>query len=399
MRRGRQGSRRPGGIGLALAGGGPEGAVYEIGALRALEEAIEGLHLTELGVYVGVSAGALVAASLANGITTAQMVRSLVAHEPGEHPLVPSILFTPAYREWASRSLKLPALAAAALSRVLTSPRDQTVREAFTRLARALPVGIFDNEPIRRFLEQAFSRPGRTDDFRKLRRKLFVIATDLGSGRAIRFGDAQWRHVPISRAVQASTALPAIYPPVRIDGRDCVDGVLLRTVHASVALEEGAELLFCVNPLVPADLSDEPPDEQDTLVQRGLPTLLSQTFRLLIHSRLQVGMATYRRRFPHADVLLFEPAPTDYRMFFTNMFSFSSRRKVCERAYDATRRDLLRRRDQLSPILRRHGMAIRPGVLEDTARTVWTGAGLQGPAKPSSPLSRALTRLETALHR
>ncbi|HSL82695.1 MAG TPA: patatin-like phospholipase family protein, partial [Thermoanaerobaculia bacterium] len=44
-------------IGLALAGGGPEGAVYEIGALRALDEALEGLDLNRLDVYVGVSAG------------------------------------------------------------------------------------------------------------------------------------------------------------------------------------------------------------------------------------------------------------------------------------------------------------------------------------------------------
>ena len=36
---------RSGRVGLALAGGGPEGAIYEIGALRALDEAIEGLDL------------------------------------------------------------------------------------------------------------------------------------------------------------------------------------------------------------------------------------------------------------------------------------------------------------------------------------------------------------------
>ena len=47
-------------IGLALAGGGPEGAVYEIGALRALEDSLEGLDLTALHVYVGVSAGAFI---------------------------------------------------------------------------------------------------------------------------------------------------------------------------------------------------------------------------------------------------------------------------------------------------------------------------------------------------
>ena len=65
-------------IGLALAGGGPEGAVYEIGVLRALDEALDGLDFNAVPVTVGVSAGAFIGASLANGITTAQLVRSVV---------------------------------------------------------------------------------------------------------------------------------------------------------------------------------------------------------------------------------------------------------------------------------------------------------------------------------
>ena len=51
-------------IGLALAGGGPLGGIYEIGALIALNEAIEGVRFSEADVYVGVSAGALVASLL-----------------------------------------------------------------------------------------------------------------------------------------------------------------------------------------------------------------------------------------------------------------------------------------------------------------------------------------------
>ena len=43
--------------------------------------------------------------------------------------------------------------------------------------------------------------------------------------------------MPIALAVQASTALPGLYPPVEIDGRFYVDGVLHKTVHASVAFE------------------------------------------------------------------------------------------------------------------------------------------------------------------
>ncbi|MEL7361534.1 MAG: patatin-like phospholipase family protein, partial [Bacteroidota bacterium] len=67
---------RPGStIALALAGGGGEGAIYEIGTLRALDEAIEGLDFTRVPIYVGVSAGAFVASCLANGLTTSQLCR------------------------------------------------------------------------------------------------------------------------------------------------------------------------------------------------------------------------------------------------------------------------------------------------------------------------------------
>ncbi|MEH6563001.1 MAG: patatin-like phospholipase family protein, partial [Marinobacter sp.] len=47
-------------IGLALGGGGPLGGIYEIGALRALDEALDGLDFNNLDVYVGVNTGSFV---------------------------------------------------------------------------------------------------------------------------------------------------------------------------------------------------------------------------------------------------------------------------------------------------------------------------------------------------
>ena len=61
--------------GLAIAGGGPVGAIYELGALRALDESIDGLKFHKLDVYVGVSSGALIAASLPKGISTVEKCR------------------------------------------------------------------------------------------------------------------------------------------------------------------------------------------------------------------------------------------------------------------------------------------------------------------------------------
>ena len=84
-------------IGLALAGGGLEGAVYEIGALRALDDSLVGIDLhRDVCAYVGVSAGAFIASCLANGLSTKQLVRAIVKQAGVQHPFTPEIFFTPA---------------------------------------------------------------------------------------------------------------------------------------------------------------------------------------------------------------------------------------------------------------------------------------------------------------
>lgn len=378
-----------GGVGLALAGGGPGGAIYEIGALFALDEALDGLDLARLSCYVGVSAGALLAACLANGMSPELLARVLDQPVEGEEPFDPAIFFSPNYREFARRGLALPALFTQMIWS-LTRRNDRTVLASVGRLTRALPTGLFDNEPIRRYLEQVLARPGRTDDFRKLQAELVIVATDLASGRPIRFGSPGRSQVPISRAVQASTAMPGLYPPVEIDGRNCADGVLLKTVHASVALDYGVELLLCVNPIVPVDTTTGEEDgtlAPGALFAGGLPLVLSQTFRTLVHSRLEIGLAGYVDRYPDASVLLFEPPADEYELFFTNIFTLSNRHRVCELAYAVTREDLRRRADDLEPVLARHGVRLRRDLLEDRTRTLWGTLAKRG--APPTGLARA----------
>ncbi len=391
-------------IGLALAGGGPAGSIYEIGAVRALDEAIEGLDFNDLDIYVGVSAGAFISSCLANNLSTAQMCRAIVKNEPGEHPFVPENFLAPAVGQFVKGGLKVPGLLVDALWDMVRKPGDTNFFTPLTRLSRALPVGVFDNEPIRAYLEKIFSMHGRTDDFRKLRRRLVLVATDLDSGRAIRFGEPGLDHVPISTAVQASTALPGLYPPVEIDGRSYVDGVLLKTVHASVALDEGADLVLCVNPIVPVDTIRSVElgvMRRGQLADRGLPTVLAQTFRTLVHSRMGVGLAAYETRYADKDVLVFEPQRDDYTMFFNNVFSFSNRKAVCEHAYRSTRLKLLRNRGRIEPILERHGLRLRTEELEDEDRDLWTSVGLfekrrrQSISPLKERLDKALSRIES----
>ncbi len=392
-------------IGLAVAGGGPLGAIWEIGALRAVEEALEGVDFNQLHVYVGVSAGAFMTANLSNDLTTAQMCRAIIKHEPGEHPFSSEQFFQPKFRELGKRAALLPKLLAQALADYSRDPIDKSLFDSLTRLARALPVAIFDNEPMRDYLHRIYTMKGRTDDFRKLRKHLIIVAADLDSGRAVRFGQDGFADVPISTAVQASSAIPGLYPPVEINGRHYVDGALLKTMHASVALEAGAELVLCFNPLVPVDTAQAVAQgamRSDKLIDRGLLTVLAQALRTLIRSRLKAGMAVYGKSFPDADVVLIEPSRDDYAMFFNNVFSFSGRRKTCEHAYQSTRRNLLARYDELAPILARHGVVLRKDVLADTRLGLWTGVGLpdEDPRwRPTTELGLATSHLDGLLSR
>ena len=389
----------PARIGLALAGGGPLGAIYEIGALCALEESLDGLSLTRCDGYVGVSAGGFIAAALANGITPRELCRSFIENEgTATDVLHPGSLMRPAWGEFAHRLAMLPSLLAQAAWRYLVERRPPLV--AFEHIGRALPAGIFSNRQLEARMRRVLGAAGRSNDFRALERKLVLVATDLDTGEAAPFGQPGWDHVPISRAIQASAALPGLFPPVRIDGRDYVDGALKKTLHATVLLDEGLDLLICLNPLVPFDASAAPHhrvmssgDERiPRLVDGGLPVVLSQTFRSLIHSRLVLGLKGYERSYPQTTIILFEPDHRDAELFLANTFGYAQRRALAEHAYQQTRRMLRARHTVLARQFAPHGIRFDDAVLDDPRRTL-----LGRRAALRRPTARAVRRLEDVL--
>ncbi len=396
----RRPSRKKSGIGLALAGGGPLGGIYEVGALLALADSLEGLDLTDLDVYVGVSSGGFVSAALANGISPAQMYR-LFIEEGDDAALKPEIFLRPAVGEFWRCITSLPSLAARATLQYLRDPFHRGVLESFSTLSQALPTGVFDNRAIDRFLARLFAAPGRTNDFRKLSRKLYLVATNLDTGAPVVFGPREHSHVPISRAIEASSALPGLFPPVLIDGGYYVDGALNKTLHASVALEEGVSLLLCVNPLVPFDASAAQHlghISHDKLNQGGLPLVLGQTFRAMIHSRMRVGMERYRDQYPKSDIVLFEPEREDADMFFANIFSYWQRKRLCALAFAKTRQSLAARAPSLEPLLRKHGIAIRRDRLDQPARTIAAALTDPRPLRPDAAHATVRTTARELTH-
>lgn len=383
-------------VGLALAGGGPLGAIYEIGALCALDESVIGLDLTELSGYVGVSAGGFIAAGLANGITPRQLCTSFIENEgPRDEVVRPSIFIRPALAEYAHRLAMLPGLVAQAALQYTFERRS--VLAALERLGRALPTGLFSHAPLESQMRRLLSAPGRSNDFRRLQRKLVLVATDLDTGTAAPFGQPGWDHVPISQAVAASAALPGLFPPVAIDGRWYVDGALKKTLHARVLLDMQLDLVLCLNPLVPFAASEGHhrvlhAQRIPHLVDGGLPVVLAQTFRSLIHSRLELGMKGYEVSHPGTDILLFEPDQRDPEMFLANTFGYSQRRQLAEHAYQQTRADLRSRRSHVAATLAAHGLKLDHAVLDDPKRHL-----LAPQARRVTGAARTLRRLDEVL--
>ena len=143
----KQGRPRPR-VGLALAGGGPLGGIYEVGALLALTDSLDGIDFSELDVYVGVSSGSFVAAALANGISPPQMVR-LFIDDGADAALTPEIFLRPALTEFAHRATLAPRLLARAAMQWLRDPFRGGPMASLATLSHAVTHALTDPRPLR----------------------------------------------------------------------------------------------------------------------------------------------------------------------------------------------------------------------------------------------------------
>ncbi|WP_154222173.1 patatin-like phospholipase family protein [Marinicella rhabdoformis] len=354
--------------GLALAGGGPLGGFYELGALCALQDSIKRVDLTDLDVYVGVSAGAFIAAGLANGISLPYMCDIFASNKKTETPFNPDHFLQPAYKDYVKNLAKTPLLVGKSLLKWAKNPLHTSIVDMLEVTGKALPTGVFNNSKLEHFLNTVFTKYGQSNDFRELSKKLYIIACELNSGKIATFSTDNNSDVPISKAVQASSALPGLYSPVKIKNQMYVDGALRRTMNASAALKQGVHLLFAINPIVPFKRSEQIDDKG--LVEGGLPLVLSQTFRSVVQSRLKTGLAKYKDDYPEADIILVEPDQNDEVMFKSNLFSYSQRANLCDYAYRHTRQQLIKRKDEINAILERHGLAFNNDNLNDNSRDI-----------------------------
>lgn len=348
------------------------GAIYEIGALAALEERLEDVSINDFDVFIGVSAGAYISALLANGITPGVLYRNVTQSAPSRTDIDDLALFRLNSEEILLRLVRAPITILDAAWDYYKNSHETTLTDLVASLAALLPSGVFKNEGLEQWLSKWLDHPGRTNDFRKLKKALRIVAVDLDTGEATTFGAPGHDSVPISKAVAASCALPGLYTPVRIGGVDFIDGGVRKTAHLSLAFHERCGLAICINPIVPLRVLRHPdaagPNGRRELKQGGLSTILDQVFRVTLHSRMSYGLSRYRREDPQADILLFEPRADELPRFMRGIMRTSGRARIAEYAYRTTMETIDADFARYRRILARHGLTLRPAAAVDGSR-------------------------------
>jgi predicted acylesterase/phospholipase RssA len=386
-------------LGLVCAGGGVTGAIYEIGALAALEDRLENASITDFDVFVGVSAGAYISALLANGVTPSLLFRNATRSAGSRTDIDDLSLFRLNLSEIGTRLAKAPFTILDSAWDFYKNRHETTLTDLVQSLGQLLPSGVFHNEGLEAWMRDWLTKEGRTNDFRRLTKALRIVAVDLDSGETTAFGCPKSDDVPISNAVAASCAIPGLYRPVRIKGLDYIDGGVRKTAHISLALRERCGLTICVNPLVPVRFhpNDANGHGAGSMRRRGLPTILDQVFRVTLHSRLKYGLGRYRREAPEADVIVFEPKPEDLPRYMRSIMRTSGRIRIAEFAYRSTMATLDADFKRLQKVFARHGLVLRPACARDRSRV--RNHAERGSDTLPTRLAASLATLEADLER
>ncbi len=212
-------------IALVLGGGAAKGFAH-IGVIKALES-----HAITPDIIVGTSAGSVVGALYAGGYNGFDLQRVALSMDEGT------------VSDW-----------------VLPNR------------------GFIKGESLQKFVNNAVqNRP-----IEALNRTLAVVATDLQSGELVVFerGDT-------GMAVRASSSVPGIFQPVKINGREYVDGGLVSPVPVKTARDLGADIVIAV------DISDRPKLAR-----------LRDTIDVLMQTFVIMGRTIASQELTHADIVV-----------------------------------------------------------------------------------------------
>ncbi len=245
---------------LVLSGGGLRGLAH-VGALKAIKSLEIPIH-----EYIGTSMGSLICAMAAGGMDI---------------------------KEMEDRALELKS-------------KDILELRVLQFLRRRLKArSLYHGERLRRYFEDIIP----IDSFKLLDTPLLVNAVELSQGEEVYWGSEGLDDIPVHQAVYGSCALPGVFPPLRMNNLDYIDGGVMTNLPVRMARQRGADLIIAVNLGLPAlrDIRDVPE-------QRGIIDILLQSNGITMRRILQLQL----RDFIEYPLILIEPHLPTRRMFDFN---------------------------------------------------------------------------------
>jgi NTE family protein len=298
---------------------------YHAGALKALDE--WGVDVVGSDVIVGTSAGSILGSYMASGWTPADFFeyahgrhRDSVASSDARQEEVRRI-FTPLWTTPLDRIRRGVGSVFAAVSSRGLYRAGARGRLPLPQLRHAFPSGMYSSDDTRERFERDLPQEWPRDG-------LYICTVDLYSGKRVAFGSPEAAPVSLPQAVLASTAIPGVFPPVRIGGRQYVDGGVFSATSLDLATEAGCESIICIAPL--GYRKEEPVMVRD-------PKLWGPMFvRQLFARALKREVAAARAR--GIDVLVIRPWLTELANHGSNSMRHFDREMVVGAAREGTLR-------------------------------------------------------------
>jgi len=388
---------------LILGGGAITGASFKVGGLKALGDYMPNFPLSNFDFYMGVSSGSLLAAALMGGLTPEEMFKSFEGTSKKFSKLHPIHFYWPNWEEFALRPVSYAWRAARWIPEVLVrlvtklpshgsglkhlfwsfvkQPSLDHYEELlemveqvalsdlhFPSLMELLPSGLFDNTYIEKYMRENIRKNHLTNDFRiatrASKKKLYISAMSLDDASEVIFGPDEINDITISKAVQASTAMPGFYRPVKIGKKYYVDGIVPRTANFDLMVNKGAKLIICYNPFRPykkevvAEYADRQKKKNShSLAEDGIIMVLNQIFRTFFHTRLHVSLNAFKTDTSfNGDIILVEPRADDSEFFSMNPFILGHQVQAARMGFESVRNSIEEQFPAIQKILQSYGI-------------------------------------------
>ena len=344
-------------VGLVLGAGGVVGASWLIGALDALETET-GWRAVDAERIVGTSAGAVVGALAASGVSSEYMSayaagRTLEGFAEAESRADELSSKLPGSDYRLHRAL--PPVGPGSWRLALNTMLHLRSHTPAVVLAGWLPRGFISTGPIRELVEGFV--PGHWPGHPSY----WAVAADYSTGKRVAFGRGDAPTTSAAAAVAASCAIPGFYHPVSVAGRRYVDGGICSTSNLDLLCGADLDLVVCLNPM-----SSVAPVAGGSPADRFARLMRAAAGRRLAHEARKL-------RREGTDVLVLQPGGDDCALMGLNLMSGSRRVQVMEQARKSVARELHRLRGtHLLPVgraRRRAAAAKRTRSMADAERT------------------------------